>query len=155
MNLRGRTRERLNLDLRQKITHTIDHLLTALVLALLLGSARLFGGAVWWFRPAVAVLASLLVVLKMTQLFLSGRMPFLKSPLTLLGLLFLALGVLQLVPMPEQWAKRLSSAAHEIYASGGMPSSLKWTILRHPQLSRPIIARRQRSTVPRRFVLWL
>jgi len=109
------------LDLRQRIERTIDRLLTAIVLALLLGSAVFFGGAVWWFRPAVAVLAFLLVVLKLTQHFIQGRVPLLKSPLTLLGLLYLALGLVQLVPMPEPLARRLSEQAHEIYASGGMP----------------------------------
>jgi len=109
------------LDLRQTIVRTIDRLLAAAVLALLLGSALFFGGAVWWFRPVVAFLAFLLVVLKLTQLLIQGRMPFLKSPLTVLGLLWLALGVVQLVPMPEHFARRISAGAHEIYASGGMP----------------------------------
>ncbi len=109
------------MDLRQRILRTIDRLLAATVLALLLGSALFFGGAVWWFRPALAVGAFLLVILKLTQLLIKGRMPFLKSPLFILGLLFLALGVVQLVPMPEPVARRISAGAHEIYASGGMP----------------------------------
>ncbi len=109
------------MDLRQRIERTIDRMLAATVLALLLGSALFFGGAVWWFRPALAFLAFLLVALKVTQLLIRGRVPVLKSPLTLMGLLLLALGVVQLVPMPEPLARRLSAGAHEIYASGGMP----------------------------------
>ncbi len=121
MDLPRSLRERLSLDLRQRIERTIDRMLAATVLALLLGSALFFGGAVWWFRPALAFLAFLLVALKVTQLLIRGRVPVLKSPLTLLGLLLLALGVVQLVPMPEPLARRLSAGAHEIYASGGMP----------------------------------
>jgi hypothetical protein len=109
------------LDLRQKTQRTIDRLLAAIVLALLLGSAIFFGGAVWWFRPAAVVLAFLLVLLELAQLFVSGRLPLLKSPLTFLGLLFLALGLVQLVPLPERLARRFSAGAHEIYALGGMP----------------------------------
>jgi hypothetical protein len=109
------------LDLRQRIVRTIDRLLSATVLALLLGSALFFGGAVWWFRPAVAMLALLLVALELTQLFVQGRMPVLKSPLCALGLLYLALAFVQLVPMPERIARRLSPGAQEIYASGGLP----------------------------------
>ncbi|MGO9464763.1 MAG: O-antigen ligase family protein [Isosphaeraceae bacterium] len=109
------------MDLRQRIERTIDRLLAATVLALLLGSAFFFGGAVWWFRPALAFLAFLLVVLKVAQLLIRGRVPFLKSPLTMLGLLVLALGIVQLVPLPESLARRLSGGAHEIYASGGIP----------------------------------
>jgi len=109
------------LDLRQRIVFTIDRLLTVTVLTLLLGSAVFFGGAVWWFRPVVAFMAFLLVLLELTQLFIEGRMPFLKSPLVALGLLYLALALAQLVPMPQLMARRLSLGAQEIYASGGLP----------------------------------
>jgi hypothetical protein len=121
MDLSGSLLERLNLDLRQRLERTLDRPLAAIVLALVLGSAVCFGGAVWWFRPAVGLLAFLLVVLTLMQLLIRGQIAFLKSPLTFLGLLFLALGVFQLVPMPEPWARRISAGAHEIYASGGLP----------------------------------
>ncbi len=55
------------------------------------------------------------------QLLLSGRMPVLKSPLTLLGFLALGLGVIQLLPLPPSLARRLSPAAQQIYAHGVMP----------------------------------
>ncbi len=58
---------------------------------------------------------------KLTQHLLEGRVPLLKSPLSLLGLMALALGFLQLVPLPPSLARRLSPAAHEIYSFGTMP----------------------------------
>ena len=76
-----------------RISSAIDRLLTALVVALVLGSALCFGGAVWWFRPAFALLASLLALTMLVRLLLERRMPILKSPLTLLGILALALRV--------------------------------------------------------------
>jgi hypothetical protein len=108
------------LDVRPKIVSAIDRLLAATVLLLLLGSAVCFGGAVWWFRPVFAFLVFLLVALELVQFFLSGRMPILKSPLFALGLLYVALAVLQLVPLPEPLARRLSIGAQEIYSTGGM-----------------------------------
>src|SRR5208337_3364529 len=68
-----------------------------------------FGGAVWWFRPVMAVAAFLLVAIKLAQSLATGRMPILKSPLGLLGLL------------PAGLASRLSPAAHEAYARGLLP----------------------------------
>jgi hypothetical protein len=109
------------LDLRQRIARTIDRLLAAVALLLVLGSAVFFGGAVWWFRPAVVLLALLLVVLVMVQLLSQGRMPILKSPLVALGFLYLGLAAVQLVPLPQSLARRLSAGAQEIYASGGLP----------------------------------
>src|SRR5262249_22233670 len=76
--------ETLRVSPRQKILVATDRVQGALLVVLVLGSAVCFGGAVWWFPPAVAGLASLLVATKLVQLLLMGRMPLLKSPLTLL-----------------------------------------------------------------------
>ena len=76
--------------------------MAAAVVALVLGSVLGFGGAVWWFRPAFAACslpAGPTVLLRLLQ----GRMPIFKSPLTLLGFLPLALGFLQLAPLPSPW----------------------------------------------------
>ena len=43
----------------------------------MLGSTVCFGGAVWWFPPAVAWLAFLLVSTQLVQLLVEGRMPLL------------------------------------------------------------------------------
>jgi O-Antigen ligase len=90
--------------------------------ALVFGSAVCFGGAVWWFRTAVAGVTIVLVGTTLTRQLLQGRVFFLKSPLSLLGLLALALGLLQLVPLPPALARRLSPNAHQIYSSGTVPA---------------------------------
>ena len=63
----------------------------------------------------------LLVAIKLAAMLAEGRMPLLKSPLCMLGLLALLLGIFQLVPLPPSLASRLSPAAHEIYARGVLP----------------------------------
>lgn len=106
---------------REKIVQSSDRVICALIAVLVLGSVLGFGGAVWWFRPVMAVAAFLLVAIKLAQSLATGRMPILKSPLGLLGLLALGLGVVQLAPLPAGLASRLSPAAHEAYARGLLP----------------------------------
>jgi hypothetical protein len=95
-----------------------DRVLTTLVVALVAGSAICFGGGLWWFRPAAAILAFVFVSTKLAQQLLTGRMPFLKSPLVLLGFLALAVGTLQILPLPPPVARRLSPVAVEAYTQG-------------------------------------
>ena len=104
-----------------RILTAIDALLTALVVALVLGSALCFGGAVWWFRPVFASLALVLTLTMLIRLLLERRLPVLKSPLTLLAFLTLGLGLLQLTPLPASLAYRLSPGAQEIYSLGVIP----------------------------------
>jgi hypothetical protein len=99
----------------------IDRVLAVAVVVLVLGSVLCFGGAVWWFRPAVAVLGLLLAGTKLAQLLMHGRMPLLKSPLTLFGFLALALGIVQLVPLPAPLARTISPVAQQIYSFGVIP----------------------------------
>jgi hypothetical protein len=106
---------------RLKILLFLDGVMAAAVVALVFGSAVCFGGAVWWFRPVVAGMVFILVCTKLAQFFLVGRVPLLKSPLSLLGLLALALGLVQLVPLPPRLARLLSPSAHEIYQVGTIP----------------------------------
>jgi hypothetical protein len=104
-----------------RILPAIDAVLTALVVALVLGSALCFGGVVWWFRPAFALLAFALSVAMLLRLLLERRLPILKSPLTLLAFLAMGLGLLQIVPLPASLAHRLSPQAQEIYSLGVKP----------------------------------
>ena len=106
----------------QKILPAADRILAALVIALVSGSALSFGGAVWWFRPVFASLALLLSITMLTRLLLERRLPFLRSPLTMLGFLAIGLGLLQLIPLPGSLARRLSPAAQEIYSFGVIPA---------------------------------
>jgi hypothetical protein len=96
-----------------------DGIQAAVLAALVLGSVLCFGGAVWWFPPAVAWLAFLLVGTRLVQLLLERRMVVLKSPMTLLGVLALGLGIVQSLPLPPWLARRVSPVAHEVYATGG------------------------------------
>jgi hypothetical protein len=105
-------------NLRQKIQAYCDRALGALIALVILGSVLGFGGAVWWSRPFLVGTTFLLVMARLAQQLAAGKMPLLKSPLTLLGLLALGLGVLQLAPLPPKLASRLSPSAHEIYARG-------------------------------------
>jgi hypothetical protein len=108
-------------NLRPRILLLTDRVMAVALVALVFGSVVCFGGAVWWFRAVVAAVAFVLVGTKLTQQLLDGRVPLLKSPLSLLGLLALALGFLQLVPLPPLLARKLSPAAREIYSFGTIP----------------------------------
>ena len=124
-------------------------MLTALVVALVLGSALCFGGAVWWFRPAFASLASLFSLAMLVRLLLERRVPIFKSPLTLLAFLALGLGLLQLIPLPASLARRLSPTAQEIYSFGVIPD-LARADLPSVELGEPAQSgRRRRSIAPR------
>ena len=92
---------------------------------LILGSVLCFGGAVWWFRPVMVAAAFLLVAIKLVAMLAEGRMTLLKSPLGMLGLLALLLGMFQLVPLPPAVASRLSPRAHETYARGMLPEMVQ------------------------------
>src|ERR1017187_3174775 len=70
-----RLQERLIVNQHPRISRATDRVLAALVVALVLGSALCFGGAVWWFRPAFALLASLLALTMLVRLLLERRMP--------------------------------------------------------------------------------
>ena len=104
-----------------RILPAMDRVLTALVTVLILGSALCFGGAVWWFRPAFAVLAFLLALITLARFLVERRMPIFKSPLTLLVFLAIGLGLLQLVPLPAALARTLSPIAHQVYSFGVIP----------------------------------
>jgi hypothetical protein len=106
------------MDLRQKIMIATDRLLAATLVVLVLGSVMAFGGAVWWYLPAVVALTFLMVAVRLVQFLLQGRMPLLKSPLTFLWLLVLALGMVQSLPLPARLARRVSPVSHEVYSSG-------------------------------------
>ncbi len=113
------------MNMHPRFLLTADRLLAFTVVALVCGSVLAFGGAVWWFRPAAALLAFLLAATVLLELLVQGRMPVLKSPLTLLGLLAIGLGLLQLTPLPLSLARRLSPAAQQIYSYGVIPELVR------------------------------
>jgi hypothetical protein len=99
----------------------IDRILATLVVVLILGSTLCFGGVVGWFRPIFGLLVFLLVTTMFVRLLLEHRLPVFKSPLTFLAFLVIGLGLLQLIPLPAELARRLSPTAHDIYSLGVIP----------------------------------
>ena len=112
------------MNLHQRILASMDRLFCILISIILLGSTLSFGGAVWWFRPILVMTVSLLVLLELTQCLIVGKLVILKSPLTALGLLVVALGLIQLIPLPATLARRLSPTAHEVYSRGVLPEAV-------------------------------
>jgi hypothetical protein len=127
-------------NLRLKLLLATDRVQSVAVVALVFGSAVCFGGAIWWFRPAVAVLVLILVGAKLTQLLLIGRVPVFRSPLFLLWLMALLVAFVQLVPLPPSLARMLSPSAQQIYSYGNLPA-LARTDLPSVQLDQPVVTR--------------
>ena len=128
------------MNLRPRVLLAADRVQSIAVVALVFGSAVCFGGAIWWFRPAAAVLVSILVGAKLTQLLLIGRVPVFHSPLFLLWLMLLLVAVLQLVPLPPSLAHMLSPGSHQIYSYGNLPA-LAQADLPLVQLELPVVIR--------------
>jgi hypothetical protein len=127
-------------NLRPKVLLATDRVVSVSVVALVFGSAVCFGGAIWWFRPAAALLVLILVGTMLTQLLLNGRMPVFQSPLFLLWLMALSVALLQLVPLPPPLARRLSPGAQQIYSYGNLPA-LARTDLPSVRLDDPVVIR--------------
>ena len=108
------------MDLRQRLLTLVDRLVAALLAILIAGTALAFGGAVWWAGPAIAGLTAAFVLACLVRVVLEGRMRILKSPLTALGVLALGLATLQLAPLPDPVAGRLSPRSREVYTLGAL-----------------------------------
>jgi hypothetical protein len=131
---------RPEVNLHERIMIASDRVMAAAVVALVFGSAICFGGAVWWFRPLVTAVTFVFVGAQLTQHILSGRVPVLKSPLTLFGLMALALALVQLVPFPAPVARRISPTARDVYSLGTLPG-LARTDQPSVQLNEPAMVR--------------
>jgi len=110
------------LNARLLVLVVSERIAAALLIGLVMGAALGFGGAVWWFRPAFVIGASLLGLTILIRNLATGEMPLLRSPLGPLGMLALALGIAQLLPMPPKVAEWISPTAHELYARGVFPN---------------------------------
>jgi hypothetical protein len=107
---------------RQLLLRVTDGVLTAAIVGLVLGTELAFGGAVWWAPVYIASLAFLVVTACLVRMLLDGHMAVLKSPLTLLALCALGLGVVQLAPLPARLAARISPQAQAVYSRGVLPA---------------------------------
>jgi hypothetical protein len=106
------------LKLRRRLLVGTDRVIAVVLAALLAGTTLAFGGAVWWAARAIAALMLVLVVCWLLHALLEGRIRFLKSPLTTLGILAIALAVAQLAPLPAGLSRKISPRSHEIYSLG-------------------------------------
>ena len=109
------------MNARQLLLRVTDGILTAAIAGLVFGTTLAFGGAVWWAPMFIAALALLIVIACLVRMLLDGTMRVLKSPLTLLAMLALCLGVVQLAPLPAPLAMRLSPQAQAVYSRGVLP----------------------------------
>src|SRR5438046_534043 len=104
---------------RLRLLAIADRTLAALLATIVLGACLAFGGAVWWARPALAVLTAALMAAGLARALFQGSWRLLKSPLTLLGGLALLLAVAQLAPLPARWAELVAPRSRAIHALGG------------------------------------
>ena len=131
-----------------------DRLVAAQIVLVVAGTGLAFGGAVWWMKPTLAVLIVTLALTALIRAWFSGRVVILKSPLTLLGLLAVALAVGQLTPLPGRLAGGLSPSARSAHALGLLPQR---AMIDDPALVLPeIVADRTPATIDRPATLrWL
>lgn len=113
------------MNLRRRLQETNDRLLSAVLAILLVGTSLAFGGAVWWAGPVISGMTFLFATASLFRIALTGRMPVLKSPLTLLGLFALALACVQLVPLPSSLASRFSPRSQQAYSLGFYPDRIR------------------------------
>ncbi len=111
--------------LRQRLIVATDRLLAVVVAVYLGGTVLAFGGRVWWGPPALALGGASVVGLSLFRVLLEGRMKVLKSPLTALGVLALALAVAQTVPLPPSIAENFAPSSRLAYQHGFLPSKAK------------------------------
>src|SRR6185437_6184630 len=93
-----------------------DRLTAGALVLLLTGTIAAFGGRVWWAPPAIGGLCLILVLLGLARSLLEGSMQVLRSPVTGLGVLALALAAAQVAPVPGRVSARLSPGSSAVYA---------------------------------------
>ncbi|MEW4570345.1 O-antigen ligase domain-containing protein [Tautonia sp. JC769] len=108
---------------RIRILECTDRAQAGILVGMLAGTALAFGGVVWWWRPVIAAMAVLLVVLGLARVAIEGRARIRWSPLPVLGALAVGLAVVQLAPIPATLARRIAPEARSLHARG-VPSAL-------------------------------
>ncbi len=109
------------LTLRIRLLNGLDRALAVAMIGLLLGASLAFGGSVWWGRPAIVGLSFAVAMAWLARAALAGPWRVLKSPLTAMGAMALALGLVQLVPLPAEVVGRLSPRSLAANATGVIP----------------------------------
>jgi O-Antigen ligase len=106
---------------RSRFAVWTDRLTAATLVLLLAGTAVAFGGRVWWAPRFIGILCVALVALGLTHSLLDGSMRVLRSPLTALALLALALAAFQLAPLPGRVSSVVAPTSSAVYATGYLP----------------------------------
>jgi hypothetical protein len=106
---------------RNRLLAAFDRALALGIASLVAGTALGFGGAAWWSPALIAGLAGLIAVLWTARAAASWRWTVLKSPLMGLGVLVLALAVVQSLPIPARIARAVSPTARSIHTVSTLP----------------------------------
>ncbi|HEY2154633.1 MAG TPA: O-antigen ligase domain-containing protein, partial [Isosphaeraceae bacterium] len=110
---------------RIRILTSVDRVIAAAIVGLLLGTALGFGGAVWWAPALIGGLTAVLVIAWLSRVAVIGRWTFLRSPLTAIGAVGLALAALQSIPLPNGVAGRISPSARAAHTLGSLPELVR------------------------------
>lgn len=109
------------ISLRLKLLVGLDRLVGLGLMALLVGAALAFGGAVWWARLPVAFLAAAVALGWLARTALAGSWSILRSPLAGLAALALGLAVVQILPLPVGLVGRISPGSVLANTVGVLP----------------------------------
>jgi hypothetical protein len=107
--------------LRERILRGSDRLLAVVIATIIIGTTLAFGGAVWWAKPVIAFATLVMVLAWLAHVALEGVWRVLKSPLAPVGIMALALAVVQIVPIPSAIARRISPRSYSAQAHGLTP----------------------------------
>jgi hypothetical protein len=99
----------------------LDAAISAGVGIVLVVGLMAFGGAVWWARPALLLVTLATLALLLGRFAVAGHCGVVKSPILAIGLLMVALGIAQLVPLPAPIALRLAARARSVHTMGLLP----------------------------------
>lgn len=93
---------------RHRLILRLDTLVSALLASIICGSIVAFAGQVWWFPPLLATAAVCVALAWVLRSAIAGRFVALRSPIAALGLVVVALGLVQIFPLPTRLAAHLS-----------------------------------------------
>ncbi len=106
------------LPFRSRTLRWIDRAQAVSIVCALLGSVLAIGGLAWWWRPALAVIATFMVASSLLRVVVQGNLRLIVSPIPVLAFFALCLATVQLVPLPGSFGRHLSSESRALYSTG-------------------------------------
>ena len=134
----------MSVTLRDRLLILTDRLLAVLVATLVMGATLAFGGGVWWARPVLAFSSFSWDRAGLARAGLAGAWRITKSPLPLVGLLGLFLGLSSSRPCPTPLRVDFASLAGRSHA-GRVSRSSRRGLARADRARGCIVARQRRS----------